>query len=265
MAKPDAIQPVGMSKKICFMLYGPPGAGKTKLVGERDQTLLIRPPTDHADSIRVAGAEEWIVFDWAEMNNVMEYARHDGAKDFDWIWLDSISLFQDAGLDDIWDGVIAQKPHRAQYSLDKGEYGINMWRLQQWVRHMVGVPGFNFGITAHPQELVEPISGEIKLQPWIQGKNMSTKIQGYMNIVGYLEVVHQEGKDIRVLRTAGTNRFEAKDQFDAFAKGRLVDPTMDKIERLVAKRRNAMAAQHNGATGTRRRTKRPVKRSAARR
>src|SRR5262245_50843794 len=140
MAKPDAIQPIGKSKKICFLLYAPPGAGKTRLIGERERTLIVRPPYDHTDSIRAELAEEWIVYDWAEMLNVHEFARHEGSKHFDWIWLDSISLFQDTGLDDIWDGVVAQKPHRAQYQLDKGEYGVNMWRLQQWVRHMAAIP-----------------------------------------------------------------------------------------------------------------------------
>lgn len=254
MAKPEAIQPVGTSSKINFLLYGPPGAGKTRLMGQRERTLIVHPPTDHMDSIRSGGAEEWVVPDWGEMNNVAEYARHDGRKDFDWIWLDSISLFQDAGLDDIWDGVIALKPHRAQYSLDKGEYGINMWRLQTWVRNMVGLRGFNFGITAHPQELMNPITDELKLQPWVQGKNMSTKIQGYMNVVGYLEVVHQDGKDPRrVLRTAGTERFEAKDQFDAFKGGRLVDPTMAKFEAAIEE---ARAAQGSGTKRANRKGKR---------
>jgi AAA domain len=257
VAKPDAIQPIGKSKKICFMLYGPPGGGKTRLIGERERTLIVRPPQDHLDSIRTTGAEEWTVYDWSEMYNVREFAKHEGRKWYDWIWLDSISLFQDTGLDDIWEGVIAQKPHRAQYQLDKGEYGVNMWRLQQWVRDMVGFPGFNLGITAHPAELINPLNGEAKLQPWVQGKNMSTKIQGYMNIVGYLEVVDQKDGPRRVLRTHGTDKFEAKDQFDAFAKGRLVDPTMTSIEA-------AIAASRNGRVGTRRRTKRrPTKRAAA--
>lgn len=259
IAKPDAIQPLGKSKKISFLLYGPPGAGKTRLIGERDRTLLVRPPYDHTDSVRVELAEEWIVYDWPEMLNVHEFARHEGAKHYDWIWLDSISLFQDTGLDDIWDGLIAQKPHRAQFGLDRGEYGINMWRLQQWVRHMVSIPGFHLGITAHPAELLNPITQEVKLQPWVQGKNMSTKIQGYMNMVGYLEVVPQEGKPgRRVLRTQGTERYEAKDQFDAFGtSGRLVDPTMEKLE-------SAIADSRRGRVSTTRRRTRVKKRSARR-
>lgn len=213
-----------------MFLYGPPGNGKTRLIGSGGKgTLIVRPSTDHTDSIRTPGVEEWVVEDWAEMINVEEYMRHDGHKEYDWMWLDSISLFQDTGLDDIWAGVIAHKPHRAQYSLDKGEYGINMWRLQTWIRDMVGIKGFNLGITAHPEYMPNPITGEIKLQPYVQGKNMSTKIQGYCNIVAYLEVVMQDGKEIRVLRTRGTETYEAKDQFDAFDEGRLVSPTMPKI------------------------------------
>ena len=228
MAKPDSIRPVQDSTKVCFMLYGPPGSGKTRLIGENPSTLILRPPTDHTDSIRTVGADEWVLNDWADMGEAHEYCRHN-PTDYNWVWFDSISLFQDSGLDDIWDGVVAAKPHRAEYGVDKGEYGRNMWRLGQWVRHMVGIQGFNFGITAHPAELEHPITGKLKFQPWIQGKNMSTKIQGYMNIVAYLEVVEQDGAERRVLRTAGTHAYEAKDQFDLFPNGRLVDPTMAKI------------------------------------
>jgi AAA domain len=235
VAKPPAIRSIESSKKICMCIYGPPGAGKTRLVGTGGEgTLIVRPPTDHTDSIRTTGVEEWEVHDWSEMINVHEYLRHDGAKDFDWVWLDSISLFQDTGLDDIWAGVIAAKPHRAEWALDRGEYNVNMWRLQQWVRHVVGIPGFHFGVTAHPAELANPITGEMKLQPWVQGRNMSQKVQGYMNIVAYLEVViDKDGNERRVLRSRGTEQYEAKDQFDAFQDGKMADPTIEKIEDAI--------------------------------
>jgi AAA domain len=260
MAKPDAIRPIQAAPKIIMFLYGPPGNGKTRLIGSGGKgTLIVRPSTDHTDSIRTPGVEEWEVEDWAEMYNVEEYVRHEGYKEYDWIWLDSISLFQDTGLDDIWEGVVAQKPHRAQYSLDKGEYGINMWRLQTWIRDMVGIKGFNLGITAHPEYLPNPITGEVKLQPYVQGKNMSTKIQGYCNIVAYLEVVVQEGKNIRVLRTEGSENYEAKDQFDAFPNGRLVNPTMEKIQNGI----DAARASRIDEVASRRTSKRaPVRRRA---
>ena len=237
--KPPEIQPAGPKPgdPITFLLYGQPGCGKTRLIssgGAKVPTLIIRPFTDNTDSVRVGGVEEWEVHDWTEMYNVHEFLRHEGAKHYKWIWLDSVSLFQDTGLDDIWDGVIAKFPHRKEYSLDKGEYGINMWRLQTWVRDVVGIKGLNFGITAHPEFLFNPITNSTMLQPYIQGKNMTTKIQGYCNVVGYLEVVRQKDQtERRVLRVRGTEDYTAKDQYDAFTNGRLVDPTMPKFEAAI--------------------------------
>lgn len=176
------------------------------------------------------GVEEWIVSGWNDMNEVEEYLRHDGPKYHDLVSLDSISLFQDTGLDEIWADVIAAKPHRAQYGLDKGEYGVNMTRLARWVRSIVGLDAFNLVITAHPEEMLVPSTGELKLQPYVQGKNMTTKIQGYMNMVAYMEKKEtKDGKVARVLRTAETEAYVAKDQFDAFENRRLVNPTMPKI------------------------------------
>jgi AAA domain len=257
MAKPSAIQPAGPkpTDNTTMIVYGPPGCGKTRLIADKD-TLIVRPYTDHTDSVRTPGAEEWEVQDWAEMNNVNEFLRHEGAKHYSWVWLDSISLFQDAGLDDIWEGVLGKYPHRAEYSLDKGEYGINMWRLQTWVRDIVGIRGLNFGMTAHPEYLQNPITGQVKLMPYIQGKNMSTKIQGYCNIVAYLEVVYDKKTETnrRVLRLRGTDDYDAKDQYDAFPNGRLVDPTMKKINEAIeaAKSANATTRRRPARAGSRR-------------
>jgi hypothetical protein len=266
VAKPAEIQPVTASSKVVMGLYGPPGAGKTRLLGEAGKgTLILRPPMDHMDSIRTAGADQWIIYDHAELLNASEYCRHDAAKDYDWVWFDSVSLWQDMGLDDIWSGVIAEKPHRAKYSLDKGEYNVNMWRLQTWFRQMVGIPGFNFGWTAHQMEMENPLTGEFKYQPYVQGKNMSQKFQGYCNIVGYLEVVHQDGKEPRrVLRTQGTEQYEAKDQFDAFPNGRLVDPTMPKIMAAIESAQKKRASTSTSGTARRRPSARTRQRVARR-
>jgi AAA domain len=264
MAKPKEIKPAGPKPgdPITFFLYGHPGCGKTRLVssgGSDVPTLIVRPFTDHTDSVRTAGVEEWEVHDWSEMYNVHEFLRHEGAKHYRWVWLDSVSLFQDTGLDDIWEGVTAKYPHRKEYSLDKGEYGINMWRLQTWIRDVVGIRDLNFGITAHPEQLFSPITQQTMLQPYVQGKNMTTKIQGYCNVVGYLEVVQQKsGEPRRVLRVRGTEDYTAKDQYDAFPNGRLVDPDMAKFEEHI----EAAIAQNQANTSPRRR---PVRRSAARR
>lgn len=262
MSKPSTIQPLGASSKICWSLYSDPGAGKTALIGSHtERVLIVAPPTDHRDSIVTMlgprpNIEEWVVRQWDDLFEVPEYMRQEGYRLYDWLWLDSISLVQDTGLLDIWDTVIHEKPHRRRYGVDKQEYGINMFRLNEWVQQMVTMPGFNFGFTAHPFE-AETLEGDLKLMPYIQGKNMAPKLCGYMNLVTYLQVEEGDNGDVkrRVLHSHGTDRFYAKDQFNAFGdKGRVVNPTMPKIMKMLEPVTPA-ATPKRRATRTRRRTK----------
>jgi hypothetical protein len=268
MPKPDAIKPLARTKHIFLCVYGDSGVGKTRLIGTAENpTLILRPPTEHTDSIKTPeNCEEWIVHDWDEMSEVEEFLRLEGGKHYVWVWLDSISAWQDIGLDHIWENLIAAKPHRKGTPIDRGEYNQNFTRLSRWVRSIVGIDEFNFGITAHPMEMEIPTSGEIKLQPFVQGKNMTTKVQGYMNVVAYYEKTTRKkpgGKDderevVRVLRTEDHENYVAKDQFDAFPKGRLINPTLPQIEAAIASARPK-------TTVTRRKTatKRPARRRVA--
>jgi AAA domain len=236
-ASREEIRPVSESDKINIMLYAWPGVGKTRFIGSTDRpahSLIIRPPQDHTDSIRGTGVQEWVVHNWTEMSEALEYLRESRGDGFEWVWLDSISLYQDVGLDDIWEGVVARNPRRNQFGLDKGEYGINMTRLARWIRFIVGMQAFNFGVTAHPNEIPDPFdeSGErTMLMPWVQGKQMAEKICGYMNIVAYIRVVKdaKSGEYRRVMYANATDRWYGKDQFDCLTNGRLLDPTLPKL------------------------------------
>jgi hypothetical protein len=257
---------VGESSFINMLIYGDPGCGKTTLIGsggKKYKTLIIRPPTDHVDPIVGSGVKETVVHDWNEMLDVQEYLRHEGAE-WDWVWLDSISLFQDTGLDDRFAAAVENKPSRSAQGPDKPEYRVNMWRLEQLVRHTVGAQLFNFGVTAHPfwtefpsnetpEEAVE------KLMPWIQGQKMPQKISGYMNVVGYMSAEEKKVNDKlrvrRYLHTAGNQYRYGKDQFNALG-GVMIDPTMPDIMDAITDKR---ASKKSSA---RRPTRRPTTRSA---
>lgn len=258
---PTAIQPLSKSKKVNGLIYSDPGIGKTKLLGTLPgKVLILRPPVDHTDSIKNPGPElrEWILHDWNEAWEALDYARQEGDQ-WDHVCLDSGSLFQDIGLDDIWETVLNEKPARRRYGLDKQEYGINQFRFGQWVRHMVGAGMTNFWMTAHVMELPESMDPDKddKLMPYIAGKvsgakgGMSIKICGYMNIVAFLDV---NSKGTRILRTQATDTYYAKDQFDAVPEGKLVSPTMPKLLELIEKSRNGGSPTRRRSSTKKRRT-----------
>jgi hypothetical protein len=251
------------SEHVFLGLYGAPGVGKTRLVGstaELGKVMIIRPPTDHTDSIRPedkasGNIDERISRDWGDMYDLLDELRMMPKGKLYMCWLDSISGWQDFGLDDLFESAVNRKPARADYGPDQGEYGINMFRIGAWFRHVVGPDNFHFGYTAWTANLPSPDLDDdgdptVKLMPWVQGKQMSPKLTGYMNLVGYLD---QMKSGTRILRTQSTEAFYAKDQFDAFGeKGTLQNPTMAKIMTAIKK----SPGRKTSTTSTTKRTKR---------
>jgi len=249
------------------LIHADIGVGKTTLIGsggKEYKILLIRPPVDHTDPIIGSGVKEMIIKSHEELAEALDYLQHEGNK-WDWVFVDSISLLQDIGLDDVYEGMLDTKGPpgslarkiRAQFGPDRGEYRVNMWRLEQFIRHAVGAQLFNFGVMAHsfwyePQDESVPPA----LWPWIQGKAMPQKICGMMNVVGYMAVKEKEVKGekqtSRILYTNKTESWYAKNQFKmrnargGFSvdgpgvfgeKGEIINPTLPKIVKMIEKGR----------------------------
>jgi AAA domain len=237
MARPATIGPLSANEKIRILVYAHPGRGKTVFAStsaEIGKTLVIRSPVDHIPRLALdSGAEQALVRNWDEMYELLEFLRHEPDA-YDWVWLDSISLWQDVGLDDVFQAAIERKPSRREYGPDKGEYGINMGRLAEWVRFVVGANAFHFGVTAHPIPMMDPVTDGLILMPWVQGKQMAEKICGYMNLVCYLEVrERRNGTRYRAMYSQATEDYYAKDQFDAFEGGKMLNPTMKKVVEAI--------------------------------
>ena len=237
MSRPKAIVPLKAETQesgINLLIYGEPGVGKSVLAGSAPKTLIIAAPTENPASAAMRGstADIWRVSDWDTMQQIEEYMRHEGCDDYNWLWLDTVTLMQEFGLDDIMENLHAEKPHRMVYLPDKGEYGQNMTRLGQWVRHMRGLP-INFGITAH-QLRTEDDEGRVTYMPYIQGKGMPEKISGYMGAVGRLQARKlEDGKIERKLITTKQTKWYAKDNFNGALGGTMLDPTIPKIEAAI--------------------------------
>lgn len=248
----------GHNQHTCFLLYAIPGYGKTQLIGTGKNVLIIRPPQDHTVSIRnpaERNIREAIIRSWDDMDKLFLMAANGEFDAFDWVWLDSISLAQDQLLDGLHEADMASNPKMKGRMPDKGTYGVNMSRLSSWVRGMAGMGTFNFGVTAHPF-WGKNLDDDELLMPYVQGKSMPEKICGSMNMVGYLDIKkikakgETKAKERRVLYFNGTDRYYAKDQFDAFPNGKLVDPTMPAIEKAIkaARARDAAVTKPKRAT-----------------
>lgn len=245
----------GRAPHICCLINAIPGTGKTALVGTGDKILIIRPPQDHTHSIRdTSGVEEIVVRTWDDMHDAKRFCMNNGHK-YRWVWFDSISLAQDQLLDTLWAKRVDDNPKFKGLQPDIQTYGINMANLATWVREMAGMGTFHFGVTAHPFWGKNLDDDEI-LMPYVQGKAMPEKVCGSMNMVGYMHVkkIKRKGEskatEHRVIEFNVSDRYYAKDQFDAFPNGRLVDPTLPAIEKAVkaARARDAAATPKKKTT-----------------
>lgn len=235
------------SALIRMMLYAPPGWRKTSLIATAaaagQKVLLIRSPLDLVPKrIIGSGVQQMVVKTWEDMmgeGGALEYLQYKG-REWDWVWLDCLSIMQDVLLDDIWEATRLDKPARDNLTptggKDRGEYGRNMERIGEWIRHVIGCNTFNFGVTCHPWEGPHPVDDEatsLLLQPWIQGKNMIPKICGYMNVVAFLELKETDAATWSRLHVKESPRFYAKDLFDAYPKGYADNPTLPQIQEAL--------------------------------
>ena len=230
-------KPLGKSRGgVNFCLFAPPGTGKTTLIGTGPKTLIIHPPVDHTDSIVLpADVREIVVRDHNDLADALRWVQQDGHKEIDWAWLDSISLMEDVGLDDVFQVAVDRKPSRKEYGPDKGEYGINRGRLMRWVRDMMGLASsglINFGVTAQPMEVWDPVIEEDIWLPAIGSQNnplLAIKFCGYMNIVAYLKKTERDGKPATRRLMTEAKGFYGKDQITRGKLNNMRDPDMSKI------------------------------------
>lgn len=278
MTKPSFIESGSetLSKHINLGVHGDNGIGKTRLLGTAGRggpkpTLFIKAAVSKLDSLepedraRAARGEIEVATirdhdDLSGTDGLLPYLRAEGEK-YSWVLMDDVQHLYDVGLDDLWEAVIAEKPARARYGLDKPEYGINMERLGRFLRYVLGPDKFNFAFAAWSEPLLSPdkdADGDpvVKLMPYLQGKGMALRFAGSMNALGFMTTTAVKGRDkpARVLRFESTDAYYAMDKFDAF-NGRVLDPTIPKIEDLVKKSRGqtpaAKTTRPSGAAGRR--------------
>lgn len=106
------------------------------------------------------------------------------------------------------------------------------------VRQLTKLP-YNVGISAHVMTTTESGGDGTLFMPQVQGKNMPSKISGYMNVVGYLGKAKVDDKVVQRMQFRREGRHYAKDRWDAL--GPFVDrPTLPKVEKMIEEKRKAL-------------------------
>ena len=253
--KPAEIKPLSRRpRRYRIMLYSHPGVGKSRLAGssvELGPTLILNADgPDGPESMRTAGydPDTWDVKSIKDLDEAFDYIRHGGADDYDWVWLDSITLFEEAEMEAIMSDLVRKSPHRDIHLPDKPQYMLRQNHISRWVRRMKG-QRINFGMTAHVMSVGVEDEDEdrdtAQYMPAIQGGQgkLSSNMCAHFGIVGRLHIakrnVKLKGGDTgkkskHVLQVQPSERWYAKDRLSGDRLGsEVVDPTMAKIIGLI--------------------------------
>lgn len=228
-------------QSINLMIIAHPGTGKTPFWGTGGKRLLLLDADDGYESAKATGSKcvRMAVHDYDDLEQAYQYcASTEGQKEFGWVVLDSITIFQERALiDDLMVDAIAMNPNQHEFVPSKREYGINHNRLGRYIRQFVALP-MNFGVSAHVMIESDPNDGSTLWYPAVQGKNMPSKMMGYMNVVAVMSQVPVIKDDKPTGRTVPRMLFQREGKF--FARDRfgvlghhMDNPTVTKITDLV--------------------------------
>lgn len=275
MGRPTAIvsldEPDTSPPWIKLGVYGWPGIGKTPLVGTAPKCLILNADGSSAiESARATGstADVWAINDYTDLDEAFMYLAEEDHP-YRWAWLDSATLLQDrALLDEITAEAHAANPRQDPDVPSMKEYMKSQSRMARYIRQFVDLP-IHFGVSFHVMSHETP-DGEVVWCPLLQGgKNaeFSTKIQGYLNVIGYLHKREKEvdGKkrSVPYMRFESRGEYIARDRFLALP-SLMAMPTVPKIEDAIREKVGALGGDDVAKPAAKRSAKKaPVKKAAA--
>lgn len=234
-----------------FLFYSEPGAGKSTLAASSaavGKTLILN--ADRPDALDTAlelgyKVDVWEYQSYADLDDAYEFLRHGGTKEYDWVWLDTATIAQDKGMDQIMRELVASNPNRSLYLPDKPQYQQNQQRLGMWVRNMSKLH-INFGLTAHVMSVVDEEDGETHYMPAFQGGrgNLSQKISANVGVVGRLYTTRVDREVNGKKRKVRVRSLQVQPMGKYYAKGpialgnEVVNPTMEKMMESINSRRS---------------------------
>lgn len=265
MAIPKEVRPLGYTGKyIHFLLCAGPGFGKTVMFGSETKLLFLTTDPEGTVSAWMLGSEarEWEIKEWADLTKAYTYLRDGGIEELgiDWVVIDNISEAEELGKQANIDLERKGKPHIDEFVPTQANYQRTQNMLVQMVKKFNDLP-VNVGYTAWI-ETREDNDGQEYFAPAIHGQKgtIAQMIAGYMNVVGYGQVVEEDGGEHRIIHFAQNGPYRGKDRYNALGSARK-DLTLPRMKSIIDKKVAERKAQQAGTTPAR--TARPATKGTA--
>ncbi|AVE00719.1 Sak4-like ssDNA annealing protein [Gordonia phage Buggaboo] len=213
---------------ITILLYGDPGIGKTRIAGSARNPLILATENGTVSARKSSGnTKVWdCINSWEKFEEAYEWLAENAEKPgfpFDWVCVDTGTQLQLNIRRDIVDERVEEGTAK-DLDPDKvhlDEYGKEQQRLMRYITLFNALP-VNVLWTAHAMLVTNEEGEEFKL-PNFHGKGygVANWIAAQMHLVGYMhfrdvkDAKTQKVTPRRVIEWRGTDRYMAKDRFDA--------------------------------------------------
>jgi hypothetical protein len=235
-----------------WWFYGASGIGKTVLIGGMPTpALIVTTDVEGTASAKAFGSQcqELQVNTWQEYTAFHAWYVHEGFNEFPWLSLDTVDELEEI----CWQAQLVGSDVRraSKYQPNKADYPIVWRKVKEHVMELNRTKA-NIIYSSHAMyidretEEEETVSQASPLVGSTKRGDLSVYMCSQMGLVGYYRPTRDEdNEEHRALMTRGTERWIAKDRYNAFGKG-ILDPT---IPGMLAK----IAAAGSVATATPRR------------
>lgn len=215
-----------------WWFYGASGIGKTVLLGGMPTpALIVTTDVEGTVSAKAFGSKcnELQVNSWPEYVAFHEWYVREGYGEFPWLSLDTVDELEEL----CWQSqLVGSEVRRAsKYQPNKADYPIVWRKIREHVMELNRTPA-NIIYSSHAMyidretEEEDTVSQASPLVGSTKRGDLSVYMCSQMGLVGYYRPTRDEdNEEHRALMTRGTERWVAKDRYNAFGKG-ILDPTV---------------------------------------
>lgn len=235
------IKKAGSKAKTKTLIFGPPGQGKTVLLGTanddpRTGPILILDFDGGESSLKGTDAEVAAIRDWKDYNEAFSYlAGDEGKKKYKSIAIDSLSETHIFSLLQILDREAVKRRDKGQLDmLQIQDYGQATMQMQRLVREFRDLD-YHVFYTCWAKDDKDPRVGMVKV-PALGGQ-LATSIPGMMEVVTYLALMREEDEKTKETKTSRALLLHGDTSFRTKARTAhgivcpevIVDPTIGKL------------------------------------